>query len=188
MWIQTYEGHRFWPLTAEGVLSFEDMVHATAHQCRFNGHTSEFYSVAQHGVFVSQILEERLGYSDPKLLMTGLLHDAAEAYISDIPAPIKSELIELLEAEHAVEQRLAREYRLYDPPWPGAVKEADKIAVVTEAKHLLKPPAPDDWGLIQEPWMEYPFCTWSPETSKYLFVERYRELNRRRANEEKYGA
>lgn len=57
-----------------------DIAHALANICRYNGHTSRFYSVAEHCVRMSFLEGDKLAY---------LLHDAAEAYIGDIPSPQK---------------------------------------------------------------------------------------------------
>lgn len=64
-----------------------DIVHALSLICRFGGHTSEHYSVAQHSLLVARILAA-LGAS-PEVQLAGLMHDAHEAYIGDIPTPIK---------------------------------------------------------------------------------------------------
>lgn len=54
-----------------------DISHSLAHLCRFNGHTREFYSVAQHSCIVADLVPE-----EHKL--AALLHDATEAYLGDM--------------------------------------------------------------------------------------------------------
>lgn len=75
----------------------EDVVHALSNTCRFGGHTREFFSVAQHSVECAMlsIKWDRLG--DGSMLpdwkdraYACLMHDAHEAYVGDIPSPMKS--------------------------------------------------------------------------------------------------
>ena len=82
-WIQTYTGKQFWPIDPRACeITIEDIAHALSLQCRFSGHCREFYSVAQHSCLVSSYcIDEDAGW--------GLLHDAAEAYLVDLPRPIK---------------------------------------------------------------------------------------------------
>ncbi len=91
-WIQTYSGRQFWPLEprAEDV-AVEDIAHALSLLCRYGGHSSRFYSVAEHCVLVSH-----------KCGLHGLLHDAAEAYLLDIPRPVKALMPEYKWAEERV--------------------------------------------------------------------------------------
>ena len=87
-WIQTFTGRKFDVLNprAEDVC-WLDIAHSLAHQCRFNGHTKQFYSVAHHSVLASQHVPERFA-------LRALLHDAAEAYIGDMPKPVKEQFPE----------------------------------------------------------------------------------------------
>lgn len=81
--IVTYSGAVIDPLNPDPEqIRIEDIAHSLSNQCRFTGHTREFYSVAQHSVLVSYLC-------DPKDALWGLLHDASEAYLSDIASPIK---------------------------------------------------------------------------------------------------
>ena len=69
-----------------------DIAHSLAMQCRFTGHTKVFYSVAQHSVLVSKLLERR--GCDHATVLWGLMHDAAEAYlVGDVATPVKKSLL-----------------------------------------------------------------------------------------------
>jgi hypothetical protein len=88
------------------MISFEDIAWSLSRQARFNGHTISTtpYSVAQHSVAVAKRVE-RFGHHD--LMLAALLHDAAEAYISDIPSPIKN-IPGVRESVKAVEGKILR--------------------------------------------------------------------------------
>lgn len=86
VYIRTYTGgkfHVFAPKPDE--VSILDIAHALSQQCRFTGHTRKFYSVAQHSVLVAR---QSKCWGD-QYELKGLLHDAAEAYLVDLPTPIK---------------------------------------------------------------------------------------------------
>jgi len=82
-WIQTYTGKCFHP-REPGPDDFDirDVAHALSLLCRFNGHCRTFYSVAEHSVRVSRICP-------PAAALWGLLHDLGEAYVGDLPRPLK---------------------------------------------------------------------------------------------------
>ncbi len=83
-YITTFSGGKFWPLDphADEVL-IADIAHAESNICRFNGHSKQHYSVAQHSLVISYLLEH-VG-----LGLAGLLDDAPEVYLCDIPSPMK---------------------------------------------------------------------------------------------------
>jgi len=86
--IKTHSGRWItpWELKAEDV-NLEDIAYALAKLCRFTGHCKVFYSVAQHSVLVSNIVEQLGGTKNE--IIAGLYHDAAEAYVGDLNSPTK---------------------------------------------------------------------------------------------------
>ena len=106
-----------------------DIATALSRECRYAGHASHFYSVAQHSVLCSRIVP-------PELAIEALLHDAAEAYIKDIPTPLKRQLPDYKEIEARFDWVIRVHFGLPEIPSP-AVKEADNILLVTEVRDLF---------------------------------------------------
>jgi len=101
--ILTYTNTMFYPLAPEAdEVKMEDIAHALSQMCRANGHFRSFYSVAQHSINCAQEAEAR-GLS-ARLCLACLLHDASEAYISDITRPVKH----FLEEYKRIEQNLQK--------------------------------------------------------------------------------
>lgn len=90
-YIRTSSGVKFYPLNPDpqGIL-IEDIAHALSLLCRGNGHVKVFFSVGQHCIHCAKEAEQR-GYST-RLILACLLHDASEAYLSDITRPVKQHL------------------------------------------------------------------------------------------------
>ena len=96
--ITTYTGEDFTPLAPDASqIHIEDIAHALSLMCRANGHFVRFYSVAQHSINCANEAKAR-GLS-AKVQIACLLHDASEAYLSDITRPVKSHLPNYLEIE-----------------------------------------------------------------------------------------
>lgn len=84
-WIQTYTGARFYPLEPDlDLIRIADIAHSLSMQCRYTGHTARFYSVAEHSLILAKEFHTGWHYR-----LVALLHDATEAYLSDIPRPLK---------------------------------------------------------------------------------------------------
>src|ERR1035437_4738778 len=167
--IGTFSGLRFWPLdpNPEKIL-VEDIAHALAHQCRFGGHASRFYSVAEHSVHVSRLCP-------PDDAFWGLLHDASEAYLVDLPRPLKllPEFAPYREAERRLQRAVAVRFGL-PPDQPARVTEADDTMLWIEAHSLL--------GSMPEAAIRDtrpPFETTAPllpVEAERLFLNRFKEL------------
>lgn len=153
-WIQTYTGAQFWPLDPRpSEVRTEDIAHALSMQCRFAGHCRVFYSVAEHSVRVSQLL--RAWGHPPLAQLAGLLHDASEAYLVDVPRPLKPHLPGYSEIERRVMDAICERFGL--PRWAlatdarwGAVRHADAVLLATEARDLMAP-QPVPWEGLPDP-------------------------------------
>lgn len=140
-WIQTFTGRQFWPMDPRPEeVHGADIARALSKQCRFNGHCREFYSVAQHSYLVScHVTQENA--------LWGLLHDASEAYLGDIPSPIKKNLPGVAEIEERLLMAVAERF---DLPWPmpDEVKRID-AAILADEKACLMAKEPADWRLSE---------------------------------------
>jgi hypothetical protein len=101
--ILTFSNTLFYPLEPEEAeVKLEDIAHALSQMCRANGHFKTFYSVAQHSMNCAKEAKAR-GLSQ-RVQLACLLHDASEAYISDITRPVKCYLHEYRKIEHRLQQ------------------------------------------------------------------------------------
>lgn len=135
----------------QAAISIYDIAHHLSNLCRFNGAVRVFYSVAEHSVRVSR-QAERLAVkaqrspADAKVVgLYGLLHDASEAYISDVTRPVKATAE--FEAYRRIEADL--QYRLYAhfgliKPQPSEVTTADDQLLAREFVDLM-PTVPEQF-------------------------------------------
>jgi hypothetical protein len=175
--IVTYSGKIIRPLDPDPEqICIEDIAHSLARQCRYTGHTEDFYSVAQHAVYVSELCDEK----DAKW---GLLHDATEVYASDLARPIKR-FTEWGKQYEGIEDTLmlaiAKAFELEAPAihaliaLPLSVREADNEMLWTEIQQLMPPvlheQIPEDFS--PRVWIS----PLNPRDAEYEFMHRYKEL------------
>lgn len=172
-------------------IRLEDIAHALAATCRYGGHCRRFYSVAEHAVFCS-IRMERKGYSRA-LQLAALHHDDAEAYLGDIPRPLKpllgagyKQLTDLMDATIIEALQLSSPS---DDFHHAAVKQADNWALFVEARHLLPSQGRHwfngdqgaaAWGIEDQPTRIVVPDYWrgglEPIDAKLLYLLRHEEL------------
>jgi len=111
----------------------KDIAHALSQICRYTGHTKHFYSVAEHSLLVAGLMLEVVG-GDP---FEGLLHDAAEAYLSDIATPWKHLLPDYEAVSKRIEVPLRAFYGIPERKSPEC-KQADQYALFIEAYWLME--------------------------------------------------
>lgn len=161
--IRTYMGGTIDPINPDPAdVTIEDIAHSLALQCRFTGHVSKFYSVAQHSVLVSTLVPE-----NDKLW--GLLHDGTEAYLADIARPIKLQP-GFGEVYRAAEDNLMRAIAIrfdLDEKMPASVKQADTDMLGAEMRDLMKDM---DLPTTYKPQV----MPWKPLDAERYFLHHYR--------------
>jgi uncharacterized protein len=171
-YIELVSGKHFYFLEPkEDDFVIEDIAHALSNTCRYTGHCSRFYSVAEHSVLVSKLLHGT-AYE-----LAGLLHDASEAFLADISRPVKAHLANYYELEDKLMEVIAQKWGFEYPLHP-AVKHCDVVMLSTEAHYLIPSQGKEWYWGGKRPSVTAgirPSCL-EPKVAKNLFLERYREL------------
>lgn len=170
-WLFTHKGKRFFPLEpTQDMIDIEDIAHALAREGRFGNHTAKLYTVAQHAVIMSYLVS-------PENQLWALHHDDSEAYLCDIPRPLK--MLPIFETYASIEDRLMRvicdKFNL-PHEMPEEVANMDRALCSAEAKCLFANAIPPEWKVTVPPVDIVIKRCWSPEEAEVLFLERHREL------------
>ena len=168
-WIQTYTGGTFWPMDPQpDDIRIQDIAHSLSMQCRYAGHCIDFYSVAEHSVLLAQWVFEQTGSSG--MALWGLLHDAAEAYLVDVPRPLKPHLVGYGEAEARVMKAVRKRFSMW-PFMPEIVREADTRILVDEREQNMSI-GQRKWDIDAEP-LGVEIEAWEPSVAKAAFLEAF---------------
>lgn len=168
-WIITFTGKAFNPFDPNpDAIDIRDIAHHLALENRFLGATGEPYSVAEHSVRVSWLC--------PNDAMWGLLHDASEAYLRDVPAPYKKTHVfrDYLTLEAMVMQAVCVAFGL-PQQMPATVKDADRVLLATEKRDLMPKHPVREWQVAAEPLLT-PIRPMSWQAAEGLFLRRFKEL------------
>ena len=144
-----------------------DIAHGLSNICRFTGQCRKFYSVAEHSVMASRLIE-------PEFAFEALMHDAAEAFVGDVSSPLKGLLRDYRVIEARVNAAICRRFGL-PPILSDAVKRVDLAMLKTEQAQLMR--NRDNWPMLSgfEAFaIELP-C-WTPEVAEAMFLQRVEEL------------
>ncbi len=176
-WIELITGGRFY--YAKPVYDIGAIAHSLSMQCRFTGHCRKFYSVAEHSVLVSRIMEDQ-GLGDP---MEGLLHDAVESVLSDVARPAKILLKDYKALDRALDIAMRKQFVLPETMSEGCMK-ADGIALLIEAKELMPNKGENFTGMSDEIVLAakkatYIVAAWTPENARERFMTRMHDIRRR---------
>jgi uncharacterized protein len=164
-WMQTFTGRVFYPLDPrEDEIFIEDVAHALSMQTRYSGHCLQFYSVAEHCVLAAMC-------APMQLKLVTLMHDASEAYLCDVPRPIKSHLDNYKDIEQRLELVIAKKFG-FSYPYPHEVKRIDDAMLRVEMdQNMAKPPK--DWGLSEDR-LPVKLQFWSPSEAEYEFLTAFK--------------
>jgi uncharacterized protein len=144
--------------------TIEDIAMGLSNTCRFAGQTDRFYSVAQHCVHASHRAPSAYAYE-------ALMHDAAEAFVGDMPKPLKEMLPAYKQIENRIHAVIARKFGLPEK-MSAAVKIVDIRMLRTEQLQIMNNNHEWEWTLGLEP---YPVTlpVWGPNLAFAEFLDRY---------------
>jgi 5'-deoxynucleotidase YfbR-like HD superfamily hydrolase len=191
-WICTFTGQKVWPFDPRPEeIKLEDIAHSLAMQCRWTGHTTEFYSVAQHACMVASLVERVC----PAYALAALHHDSPEAYFHDTARPTKQFLLVRataipIEQEGVLKTLAQAEDILSDvirfalgiskshaePEELAVIKAADNAALKIESEHLMPFLAGNNYlSTITAPYWQWE-KGWAPEYAKMNFLTMHSAL------------
>ena len=187
-WMLTATGKKFWPLDPDPAdVDLRDIAHALSLLCRFNGHVPFHYSVAQHSVLCADVAAHHSYAKYPGFVLSVLLHDAHEAYLADVPRPVKPYTFIAPDQQNIdrysvwakrVQEAILQAVGL-DPAqvarWAHEIKRIDNQVLASEGVALMRADI-SEWNLLEEPIRGLIIMQMEPETAERLYLKRAQEL------------
>jgi uncharacterized protein len=172
-WMETHTGKQFFFMRpTPDMIDVVDIAAALGKLCRYGGHTRQFYSVAEHSVLLARWLEEQ-GH-DLLTVFSGLMHDATEGYLVDIPRPIKHVLADYKRIEDGLAMAIHDKFGvLY--PLPRVVHEADSRILVDERAQAMSDSG-NEWGTDKLVALGVNLRFWSPDEAPGYFLAEFERL------------
>ena len=167
--IETYTGKKFnFMAPTDEMIDITDIAHSLSMQCRYTGHVRKFYSVAEHCCLLHDYALNVL--QDPVLALEVLMHDASEAYLTDVPRPIKPFIPEYYNIEANIEKAINKKYVLRHPH-SDTVKSLDSRILMDERAQAMSKSGLE-WSINLEP-LGVTLRFWNPERGETEFKNRF---------------
>lgn len=177
-WTQTKSGIKFYPFEpSPEMINIEDIAHGLSNMCRFHGQTKFFYSVAQHCNLGLKIINKQ-DACNIELKLLWLLHDASEAYILDMPTPIKIGLSDYKKLEENLVKVIFKKFNLkkytYLDHTYRLMKHVDEQMLANEYDALFDKKLFSAFLLKPLPWMK---IRWQPRFyTKWKFLRNFKSI------------
>ncbi len=169
-YLSTFSGKKFFPFNPHpDQIDIVDIAHGLSLLCRFSGQCPTFFSVAEHSIYVADGLPDNLK-------LAGLLHDSSEAYLADLPRPVKVGIPEYKSLEKSVEAVIAQKFNL-EFPTSASVMRADRAVLKHEiftffgAQRYL-----EDFGEEYQPGVSQHILGFPPKEAEEKFLDLYWSL------------
>lgn len=177
-------------------IHIENIARGLSRICRFTGQLKperEIYTVAQHCIIATRwaMLDTEYVYpfyDKPNGYKAILLHDASEAFLSDLSSPVKHRCRDYLIFENALQNRIFHKF-IGVGAWSNVYHKYDKLAFWLEVQHVM--PVSKKWArwysaipetvpvevenIVKETWMPY--------RAYQEFMRLWNELNKEKQNE-----
>jgi len=172
-WVETVSHRKiYFKNPKEEMFNINDIAWGLSNICRYAGQVPTFYSVATHSVYVAE--EVRIFWPSQSIVLRALLHDAVEAYTSDIPSPFKELFPEVVQMEKTILNVIYHKFKLQDDAVDDyIVSQADKKVLLAEKRSLL--PGSFTWNYPLKP-SEQKIVPVSPELSNHKFLSAYHKI------------
>lgn len=164
------------------LFDIRDIAYALSHQSRYGGHADPPVNVAQHSCMVHDFLSADLGGPvrfTASWRLSALLHDAEEAYLVDLPRPVKA----LFPGYRALGEQMRKAiYKRFgcseEPSLHTRIKFFDNVVLGIEAVNVMTKTV-DSWNLGPEimAYSKEPFEAWSSVKAEAEFLSRFKALN-----------
>ena len=177
-YIEVYGGGKFdWDDILSNKANINVIAHSLSYQCRYAGHCKEFYSVAEHSILMARAILRDTG--NPTLAYEALMHDATEAYVCDIPRPMKALLPKYQELEAEVHKVISRDFGVPEV-MTKVVKEYDS-RIVKDERAAVMCRSNNVWFIDSLKSLNVEIKFLQPRYAKTEFLNMYDDLTREMA-------
>lgn len=178
--IQTFTGKRMYFMEpTKDSISITDIAQALSNLCRYSGHVNNFYSVAEHSVLLAEKIYNESNDADHAL--SALMHDATEAYLVDVPRPIKPHLKGYFEIERNLQRVIFDVFVISD--LTDYIIYLDTNIVRNEVEDLFD--NVPDWVYHYDRLEDIIIRNWTPEQARDRFILMFNFLMNDRLDEQK---